>query len=89
MSCRRSSRMWTPGTQLSIIIKHCCPAIVKQQAWHTLGSVCTHCETDSHPLFLRCSYAIITRTAAKGRLLETLDMLAALSSVRNLPTTVK
>ena len=34
-------------------------------------------------------YAIITQTAAKGRLLDTLDMLATLASVRSLPSAVK
>ena len=39
--------------------------------------------------YVDVGYAIITQTATKGRLLDTLDMLATLASVRNLPSAIK
>jgi hypothetical protein len=46
-------------------------------------------ELQTELAYVDVGYAIITQTAAKGRLLDTLDMLATLASVRSLPSAVK
>jgi hypothetical protein len=45
-------------------------------------------ELQTELAYVDVGYAIITQTAAKGRLLVVLDMLATLASVRSLPAAV-
>lgn len=47
------------------------------------------CELQTELAYVDVGYAITTQTAAKGRLLDLLDMLATLVSVRSLPSAVK
>lgn len=46
-------------------------------------------ELQTELAYVGVGYAVITQTAAKGRLLDTLDILATLASVRSLPSAVK
>ena len=46
-------------------------------------------ELQTELAYVGVGYAVVTQTAAKGRLLDTLDILATLASVRSLPSAVK